>query len=255
MLNFAVNLTWHSDKENMKYDFCVNGSACGDVLVRLDGRARRFVFRCVDGKLFCTSPVRFNETAFLMAVERLRPKLERMMERSAERNVGEGFAPHTRIDTEYIHFRMEESDVKVPKAEWKIGEMVCRYPEEQDLNDGRFRKWLESVLEKWLCCNAEAVLPERLRKMADARGLKYNELKITRAKSRWGSCNTRKNICLSGYLMVLPTQLQDYVMQHELTHLLEMNHGPRFRAILDEAVGGMSAKYCEDLKHFRPSVF
>ncbi len=239
----------------MYYDFCINGTVCGDVFVRLDGRAKRFVFRCVDGKLLCTSPVRFNEADMLRAVERARPKLEIMMKRSAERDVGVGFAPQTRIDTEYIHFRMEESDVEAPEAEWEKGEMVCRYPKEHDLNNGHFREWLESVLERWLCFNAEAVLPERLRKMAEARGLRYNELKITKAKGRWGSCNTRKNICLSGYLMILPTQLQDYVMQHELTHLLEMNHSPRFWAILDEAVGGMNAKYREDLKHFRPSVF
>ena len=60
----------------------------------------------------------------------------------------------------------------------------------------------------------------------------YNSLKIDTAKSRWGCCSSRKDIKLSYYLLLLPERLIDYVIVHELCHTREMNHGPRFKALL-----------------------
>lgn len=236
----------------MDYDFCVKGSACGDILVRLDSRAKRYIFRCRDGKLYCTAPLTFNEDNMLRSVAKLQPQLEKLMEENPDHDTGFKFSPDTRIDTEYIHFRMEKADVNMARAKWNGDEMVCFYSDNLDWDDEGFHEWLRSGVETWLSNVAKGVFPERLKKMADARGLKYRELKITKAKGRWGSCNTRKNICLSCYLLILPAYLQDYIMQHELTHLLEMNHGARFHALLDEAVGGMDAKYSEEMKRYRP---
>ena len=90
--------------------------------------------------------------------------------------------------------------------------------------------------------------------LAEARGLRYNTLRIHASRSRWGSCTTQGNINLSLFLMLLPTALQDYIMQHELTHLIEMNHGPRFYALLDEAVGGRHESLRRQLKQFSLST-
>ena len=45
------------------------------------------------------------------------------------------------------------------------------------------------------------------------------------------------------------------IAQHELTHLVEMNHSPRFHALLDEAVGGREAEYEAELKRFDTNIF
>lgn len=53
--------------------------------------------------------------------------------------------------------------------------------------------------------------------------------------SRWGSCNSRTGrICLNTRLLEFPEECLEYVIVHELCHLIEANHGPRFKALMDE---------------------
>jgi hypothetical protein len=80
---------------------------------------------------------------------------------------------------------------------------------------------------------AKASLPPRLKELADEHGFTYNRVTIKNNISNWGSCSVRGNINLNLRLVTLPQPLQDYVMLHELCHLKEMNHGPKFHALLE----------------------
>lgn len=102
---------------------------------------------------------------------------------------------------------------------------------------------------------AKLLLPPRLHAFAVARGLRYQKVSIRKSCSRWGSCSSKGNISLSLFLMILPSYLQDYVMQHELTHLVEMNHGPRFQALLNEVTDGKSQQYKKELKKYSNSIY
>ena len=64
-------------------------------------------------------------------------------------------------------------------------------------------------------------------------GVVPSALKINNAKTRWGSCSTGKNINFSWRLAMADDRVIDYVIVHELAHLLEMNHSPRFWAIVE----------------------
>ena len=57
-------------------------------------------------------------------------------------------------------------------------------------------------------------------------------LRISGADTRWGSCNSRKEITFSWKLVQCPAELIDYVIIHELAHLVELNHSPRFWQIV-----------------------
>lgn len=98
-----------------------------------------------------------------------------------------------------------------------------------DLGEGDMDTYIEQ-----LRAEAKRVLPERLAELAEAYGFSYNRVFIKHNRSNWGSCSTRGNINLNLNLVRLPGLLQDYVMLHELTHLREMNHGPRFHAALEQ---------------------
>ena len=81
---------------------------------------------------------------------------------------------------------------------------------------------------------AKAYLPGRLRELAAAAGIVFQgKVRIKHNVSNWGSCSVLGNINLNLNLMRLPSELQDYVMLHELCHLRYMNHGPEFHALLE----------------------
>ena len=79
---------------------------------------------------------------------------------------------------------------------------------------------------------AKKVLPEKTAYFADLMGLKYGRITVTGAKTRFGSCSSKGNISFSYRLMTYPDEAIDYVVVHELAHLVEMNHSPRFYKII-----------------------
>ena len=64
-------------------------------------------------------------------------------------------------------------------------------------------------------------------------GIKYGRITIASAKTRFGSCSSKGNISYSYRLMMYPEEAIDYVVVHELAHRIEMNHSPRFYAIVE----------------------
>lgn len=85
-----------------------------------------------------------------------------------------------------------------------------------------------------LRAEAKRTLPPRLAELAARHGFVYNKVFIKHNRSNWGSCSTRGNINLNLNIVRLPEHLRDYILLHELVHLREMNHGPRFHALLEE---------------------
>jgi hypothetical protein len=63
--------------------------------------------------------------------------------------------------------------------------------------------------------------------------LKFENLKINSATTRWGSCNSKKNINFSFRLILAPKTSIDYVIIHELAHLKELNHSEKFWNLVD----------------------
>ncbi len=96
---------------------------------------------------------------------------------------------------------------------------------------------------------AKVQLPPRLKELADANGFTYNRVTIKNNISNWGSCSAKGNINLNLRLLTLPPRLQDYVMLHELCHLKELNHGPRFHALLEQVCPGHRALEKELKQH------
>ncbi len=66
-----------------------------------------------------------------------------------------------------------------------------------------------------------------------------------------GVCNARGIISLSYVLVFLPAHLRDYVIYHELAHLLEMNHSGRFHALLNSYLDGREAELVAELRNYR----
>jgi len=91
-----------------------------------------------------------------------------------------------------------------------------------------------SILHEWYRRQLQSSIPDLLVKWQPIIGVTINEWRIRRMKSRWGSCNIiDRRIWLNLELAKMSTHCLEYVVVHELTHLLERYHNARFWSLLD----------------------
>ena len=81
---------------------------------------------------------------------------------------------------------------------------------------------------------ARKIFPERVTYFAERMGVTYNRITIREQKTRWGSCSSAGNLNFNWKLVLMPPELLDYVVVHELAHRKEMNHSPRFWAVVEK---------------------
>ena len=93
---------------------------------------------------------------------------------------------------------------------------------------------------KALIARAKEYLPMRVDYWSGIMSLTPTGLKITSARTRFGSCSGKNSLCFSCFLMDCPEEAIDLVVVHELCHIREKNHGPAFYALL--------ARYLPDYK-------
>jgi predicted metal-dependent hydrolase len=81
-------------------------------------------------------------------------------------------------------------------------------------------------------------LARRARPLAARIGHKIARVRVRDTKSRWGSCSSNGNLSFSWRLIFAPDPVIDYVVAHEVAHLAEMNHGPRFWRLVESLTPG-----------------
>ncbi|MFZ2187161.1 MAG: M48 family metallopeptidase [Candidatus Moraniibacteriota bacterium] len=82
------------------------------------------------------------------------------------------------------------------------------------------------------CVAAKKLIGERLAYFQPAYPVTWKRVSVRNQKTRWGSCSRSGNLSFNYRLLLLPAHLCDYVIVHELCHLVEMNHSPRFWALV-----------------------
>ncbi len=80
----------------------------------------------------------------------------------------------------------------------------------------------------WYRAQARPLIEERARAFAARYGFNYKQLKITSARTRWGSCSSRGTLSFTWRLVMAPPECLDYVVVHELAHLRVANHSWTF---------------------------
>ena len=110
------------------------------------------------------------------------------------------------------------------KADWIEREQYRRYVAQGSA---------ESAWDPGLRELAQRELPARLMELAARHGYRVAGVTVRNQRSRWGSCSPAGRISLNWRLVQVPSDVCDYVLLHELTHLAVANHSPRFWRTLE----------------------
>ncbi len=97
---------------------------------------------------------------------------------------------------------------------------------------------LRDAVQRWLKREARRVFEARCRVFAARMGVTVTHLSLSSARTRWGSASADGSIRLNWRLVHFEPSLIDYVVVHELAHLREMNHSPRFWNVVRETLPG-----------------
>ncbi len=112
------------------------------------------------------------------------------------------------------------------------------------LTAGRFQLVESSSKEgkdhfvRWYRQRARQVLTERVRLLSAAHGLSSGKIRISSARTRWGSYSTRGTLSFTWRLVLAPPEVVDYVVIHELVHSLVRNHSPKFWQRVEKVLPG-----------------
>lgn len=142
-------------------------------------------------------------------------------------------------------YRFIHRDVKYPRLEFKTGELVLILPRGDDPEEvmkrhldwiEKKRRFIEKCLEdskdKELAERDEQELKELVHSLIDVfsreLGVEVNRVYFRRMKTKWASCSPKRNLTVNTLTRYLPAELIEYVVFHEMVHLLERRHNERF---------------------------
>lgn len=223
-------------------------SEFGQVFIVTRRTARNVTMRMKEDGLHITTPPYRSVKALFDVVQPYRERLLKLKGEVAPPSFNWDYA----IKAECFHLWLEPSRLKnFTVRSVEEGVKIC-CPHDTDFSSPRVQALVRSAVARALKKKAEEYLPPLVALWAQRFQLGFRLVKITKARSRWGSCSSDRNISLSYYLMLLPAHLMDYVILHELAHTQEMNHGPRFWELLDRMTEGKALALRKELRQYRP---
>jgi len=117
-----------------------------------------------------------------------------------------------------------EHDIRSKAVEYEPGVLQLAMPNHHDQN------LIARKVIQWYKKQALVDFTRRLEIFSSKLGVSFSSFNLSNAGSRWGSCNSRKEIRLNWRLLQAPPHIINYVVCHELAHLKEMNHSAKFWA-------------------------
>ena len=204
------------------------------VAFRRNAKAKRLILRFdrAGAGLVATVPKRVSRKAALDFVERSRGWIETRLASQV--------APAPLGDAALVPLRGEAYRVRATGT--ARGAVAVNAEAREILLPGESGH-LGRRLTDWLKAEARRDLETATRRYCSAMGVACRRLSIRDQKSRWGSCSAGGDLSYSWRLILAPSRVLDYVAAHEVAHLKEMNHGPRFwRLVLAHCPGAASAR-------------
>ncbi len=173
-----------------------------------------------DSELVIRAPYKMSKKAIYRVIVKYKDWIEKKQKEMAKRSKR---LEHKFTDKEeffYLGNRYELQIVKDQKVPLIFDDGF--FLSERHLNDAK------EILLEWYKVKSYEIIFDRVTFYASKYGFKYEKFRITNAQKRWGSCSSNGNLNFSWKLVMAPLDIIDYVVIHELVHLIERNHSKSF---------------------------
>ena len=174
-----------------------------------------------DGRLVVRAPLRISDKAIRQLVEEKAGWIK--AKREQIKSLPPQPAPKKYTNGEEFWYLGQRYPLEIVKASRPILTLNGRFCLAQ-----AFLPNAPAVFESWYKRQAALVLAERTQWYAALHGFKFTKLRITSARTRWGSCSSRGTLSFTWRLVMAPMPVIDYVVLHELVHLQIKNHSKDF---------------------------
>lgn len=118
----------------------------------------------------------------------------------------------------------------------KLKNGYLQVSESKKLSEKEAGREIKTSLENWYKSHALRRLQDKCNRYGQIVGMQPNSIKVKNFKSRWGSCSVDGDITFNWRIILAPHQIVDYVVVHELCHLLEHNHSPKYWKLVETVV-------------------
>ena len=135
---------------------------------------------------------------------------------------------------EKFYFFWEEYELKLTGTTKKI-----KFDGMNFYLNPKYKKDASKLFADFYKDEARNYIETRIYQIAGDNNLSFEWVKITSAKTRWGSCSSKRTISFSYRLIMAPLKTVDYVIVHELAHLVHMNHWKKFWDLVEKMMKGL----------------
>ncbi len=225
----------------------INDPELGTITIRRGSRYRQYSLKVSEGKILATMPEWGDEKRMFAFINESRKRLLDLLIKHPQRSLLDENTELQTASFRLIILREERKKIGITLANEVL---TIRFPAHIDISKDTIQTQLQEILKNVYRREAKRLLPGRIERLAQQYGFTYSTVKINSSRTRWGSCNRQKGINLSLYLMRLPWHLIDYVLLHELCHTKEMNHSPRFWALMDGVTENRAKLLRKELKGY-----
>lgn len=139
------------------------------------------------------------------------------------------------IDGQYIKFLGEPLTLRVVASLFEASPLLQGKQLFVFVPDVADQKIIAAAVECWYRQQADLLFRERVTQYAEDMKVKPSAISLTAARTQWGSCTANGIVRLNWQLIRMPLRLIDYVVVHELAHLIELNHSAAFWQIVQNA--------------------
>ncbi|RLK51354.1 hypothetical protein DFR31_1290 [Alkalispirillum mobile] len=188
-----------------------------------------------DGKVRVAAPVHLDDEAVRLAVVS-RLSWIRRQRQSFARQARESAREMVTGESHYFGGRRYRLDLVERPGNPRV-RVVNNSILELQVRPGTDRAARQRALDRWYRRQLKARIPELLATWEPVVGVKVSDCRIKRMKTRWGSCNIEaRRIWLNLELAKKSPRCLEYILVHEMVHLLERHHNERFRALMDQCM-------------------